>query len=535
MSTDARTDEERSTQRRAQLLNLHYVDTSQLTTKPLFKGILANDEMYKLRLVPINADKSNILFGVTTTTSQQTMNSLQQRFQDQRLAFVLISDTGYREYMHLYDPPKKVEYQDITVSTAGSQELVDNVSQVLEQVRADDMMAYLVQQAHHLNSSDIHIETQPDYVRIRFRIDGVLHQVARLSYEKYRILMSAIASSGNVSTSTDEAQQGHIAQRIKMATGEEVDVNIRLETVPTINGMDVVMRLFNMEASMYNLDKLKLSPAERAIIDDIIKKPSGLVMIVGPTGSGKTTTLYSILNTLNTEERKIITVEDPVEFQFPGITQISVRSTEKGNDDSFAAKLRAILRLDPDIVMVGEVRDNDTARTALQAALTGHLVLCTFHANNAAAALTRLADVIGQNPLFISSIRLVMAQRLVRKLDDTTKQAYAPDAPTLEKIKQVVDTLPANIQKPDLATLQLYKPGSSADNPYGYKGQVPLREQFLMTGEIRKLLETHTDIISTQTIEAAAIASGMRTMLQDGILKVIAGETTIEEVYRVVG
>jgi type IV pilus assembly protein PilB len=299
--------------------------------------------------------------------------------------------------------------------------------------------------------------------------------------------------------------------------------------------MDVVMRLFNMEASMYNLDKLKLSPEERAIIDDIIKKPSGLVMIVGPTGSGKTTTLYSILNTLNTEERKIITVEDPVEFQFPGITQISVRSTEKGNDESFAAKLRAILRLDPDIVMVGEVRDNDTARTALQAALTGHLVLCTFHANNAAAALTRLADVIGQNPLFVSSIRLVMAQRLVRKLDDTTKQAYTPDAPTLEKIKQVVDTLPANIQKPDLATLQLYKPGSSTDNPYGYKGQVPLREQFLMTGEIRKLLETHTDIISTQTIEAAAIASGMRTMLQDGILKVIAGETSIEEVYRVVG
>lgn len=535
MSQDARTDEERSTQRRAQLLNLHYLDTSQLASKPLFKDILDPSEMYQLRLVPINADKSNILFGVTTTTSQQTMNSLQQRFQDQRLAFVLISDTGYREYMKLYDPPKKIEYQDITVSTAGSEELVQNVSQVLEQVRADDMLAYLVQQAHQLNASDIHIETQPDFVRIRFRIDGVLHQIAHLGYEKYRTLMSAIASAGNVSTSTDEAQQGHIAQRLKMATGEMVDVNIRLETVPTINSMDVVMRLFNMEASMYNLDKLKLSQQERAIVDDIIKKPSGLVMIVGPTGSGKTTTLYSMLNTLNTEERKIITVEDPVEFQFPGITQISVRSTEKGNDDSFAAKLRAILRLDPDIVMVGEIRDNDTARTALQAALTGHLVLCTFHANNAAAALTRLADVIGQNPLFVSSIRLVMAQRLVRRLDEATKQPYSPDAPTLEKLRQVIESLPSNIQRPDLQTLQLYKPGSSPENPYGYKGQVPVREQFLMTGEIRKLLETHTGILSTQDIEAAAIASGMRTMLQDGILKAVAGETTIEEVYRVVG
>lgn len=536
MSTEHRTDEERATQRRAQLLKLRYIDTSQLQNKPLFKGILTNEEMYNMRLVPINADKSNILFGVTTTTSQQTMNALQQRFQDQRLAYVLLSDTGYHDYMRLYDPPKKIEYKDITVSNAGSEELVTNVSKVLEEVRADDMLAYLVQQAHQLNTSDIHIETQPDFVRIRFRIDGVLHPVARITFDKYRILVSAIASAGNVSTSTDEAQQGHIAQKIKMATGEIVDVNIRLETVPTINGMDIVMRLFNMEATMYNLDKLKLSTQERAIIDDIITKPSGLVMIVGPTGSGKTTTLYSILNTLNNEERKIITVEDPVEFQFPGITQISVRSSEKGNDETFAAKLRAILRLDPDIVMVGEVRDNDTARTALQAALTGHLVLCTFHANNASAALTRLADVIGQNPLFVSSIRLVMAQRLVRCLDDATKQPYTPDAATMEKLQLVIDSLPTTIERPDINSIQLYKPGSSPENPYGYKGQVPVREQFLMTGEIRKLLENPTGVVlSTQVIEQAAIASGMRTMLQDGILKALAGQTTIEEVYRVVG
>ncbi len=535
MSLEHRTDEERATQRRAQLLNLRYIDTSQLQTKPLFSGILTNDEMYKMRLVPINADKSNILFGVTTTTSQQTMNNLQKRFQDQRLAYVLISDNGFREYMSLYDPPKKIEYKDITVSNAGSEDLITNVSKVLEEVRADDMLAYLVQQAHQLNTSDIHIETQPEFVRIRFRIDGVLHPVARLSFDKYRILVSAVASAGNVSTSTDEAQQGHIAQRIKMATGEIVDVNIRLETVHTINGMDIVMRLFNMEATMYSLDKLKLSTQERAIIDDIITKPSGLVMIVGPTGSGKTTTLYSVLNTLNNEERKIITVEDPVEFQFPGITQISVRSSEKGNDETFAAKLRAVLRLDPDIVMVGEIRDNDTARTALQAALTGHLVLCTFHANNASAALTRLADVIGQNPLFVSSIRLVMAQRLVRCLDEATKQPYKPDQATLEKLSKVIESLPANIERPNLEALQLYKPGSSPENPYGYKGQVPVREQFLMTGEIRKLLENHTGILSTQDIEEAAIASGMRTMLQDGILKALAGQTTVEEVYRVVG
>jgi type II secretory ATPase GspE/PulE/Tfp pilus assembly ATPase PilB-like protein len=294
------------------------------------------------------------------------------------------------------------------------------------------------------------------------------------------------------------------------------------------------MRLFNMDQAMYNLDRLGLSAGERAVVDDIIAKPSGLVLAVGPTGSGKTTTLYSMLNSLNSESRKIITIEDPVEYQFAGITQISVTS-QNSQEKSFAEKLRAVLRLDPDIIMVGEIRDTDTAKTALQAALTGHLVLSTFHASSASAALTRLVDIIGQNPLFVSAIRLVMAQRLVRKLDDATKQAYQPDDETLQKIRAVVETLPQNIERPNLDGLQLYKPGSSAEVPYGYSGQLALREQFLMTGAIRELMEHGGQSLTAQQIEEAAIASGMRTMLQDGMLKVIAGETTLEEIYRVIG
>ena len=535
MSQDARRDEEQATERRAQLLGVPYLDTSQLADKPLFKDVLGIEELYKLRIVPIHADQSNILFGITTTTSQQTMNQLTQRFTDQRVTFNLISDAGYREYMRLYDPPKQVVYQDITVGNAGSDALVTQVSQMLQQVRADDMLAYLVAQAHRLNASDIHIETQAGDVRVRFRIDGVLHPVARIDKDKYRVLTGAIASAGDVSTSANEAQQGHIGQRVTMADGNQVDVNVRLETVPTINGMDVVMRLFNMDESKYNLDRLDLSPEQRAVLDDIVAKPSGLVLVVGPTGSGKTTTLYSVLNSLNSEERKIITIEDPVEYQFTGITQIPVHSTEGGNDDSFADKLRATLRLDPDIVMVGEIRDNDTAKTALQASLTGHLVLSTYHAGSASEALTRLMDVIGQNPLFVSAIRLVMAQRLIRKLDDSTKQPYQPTEAEVTRIRQVVETLPEGVGRPNLDNLQLFKPGSSTENPYGYSGQIAIREQFRMTGEIRRLLEQHTTVLSSQEIEAAAIASGMRTMLQDGILKVCAGETILEEVYRVVG
>jgi type II secretory ATPase GspE/PulE/Tfp pilus assembly ATPase PilB-like protein len=536
MNTDpARLDEEQATQRRARILGMNYADTARAADKPLYRDLLSVPELYQLKVIPLEVSKGNILFGVTTSTSQQTMNGLRQRFADYKTSFAIISDAGYREYMRLYDPPKQVAYQDITIGQAGGSGLTDQISAILEQVRADDMLAYLVQQAHRLNASDIHIETQRSNVRIRLRIDGVLHAVAHVSFDKYRVLIAAIASAGNVSTSADEAQQGHIAQKVRMADGNEVDVNVRLETVPTINGMDVVMRLFNMNQSMYVLDRLGLSGPERQVVDGIIAKPSGLVMVVGPTGSGKTTTLYSMLNSLNSEERKIITIEDPVEYQFSGVTQISVTSQAGGSDTSFADKLRAVLRLDPDVVMVGEIRDMDTAKTALQAALTGHLVLSTFHASSAAAALTRLGDIIGENPLFVSAIRLVMAQRLVRKLDDATKQPYDPSESEWHKINEIVAGLPEGVERPNLEGLKLYKPGSSEENPYGYKGQLAIREQFTMNGAMRELLENPRTSLTTQQIEAAAGRSGMRTMLQDGILKVVAGDTALDELFRVVG
>lgn len=536
MSQDARRDEELSTQRRAQLLNVQYTDTSVMgAERPLFKEILSNEQMHTYRVIPVQADRSNILFGITTTTSQQTMNAIVSHYSDQKVSFTLISDAGFRDYMNLYDPPRKVEYQDIALNTAGTAELVGKVTTMLDQVKSDDMLAYIVSQAHQLEASDIHLETQEEGARIRLRIDGVLHPIAQLSQEKYRALIGSIASSGNISTNSNEAQQGHIAQKVKMADGTPVDVNLRVESVPTIHGMDVVMRLFNLDQSMYNLDRLGLSDEQRKVVDEIIAKPSGLVLVVGPTGSGKTTTLYSMINSLASDERKIITVEDPVEYQFKGIVQIPIQSQEGGEDGKFADKLRAILRLDPDIIMVGEIRDNDTARTALQASLTGHLVMATFHASSAAAALTRLDDIIGRNPLFVSAIRLVMAQRLIRQLDDATKLPYKAGEEEVHLIKQVVDSLPVGVEKPNLEGLTLYKPGSSEDNPFGYKGQIAIREQFQMTGQIRKLLETHTEVISAQDIEAAATASGMKTMLQDAILHVIAGRTTLEEVFRVVG
>ncbi len=533
MSQDIRFDEEQSTARRAQLLGMTYINVSTMPERPLYKDLLSIEEMNTIRVTPLSADAHHITFGITTSTSQQTMQSIKQRFLDQQINFAIISDTGYREYMLAYNPPKKVEYSDIQITAENNDLLVAQVSTVLDQVRADDILAYLVQQAHRLNASDIHLETQEDHTRVRYRIDGVLHVVANLSPDKYRVLISAIASAADISTVADDAQQGHIAQEIVMADGTKVDVNVRLEAVPTITGIDAVMRLFNLDQSMYNLERLGLSPSERTVIDEIIAKPSGLVLVVGPTGSGKTTTLYSMLNTLNSDERKIITVEDPVEYRFSGISQLSV-TTQNSKENSFAEKLRAVLRLDPDIIMVGEIRDNDTAKTALQAALTGHLVLSTFHASSASAAMTRLMDMIGRNPLFVSAIRLVMAQRLIRRLDPATKQGYPADEAAKRWLQQIVDGLPEGIKRPDLTNLTLYKPVPGPDNPYGYKGQIALREQFKLTPAVEALLDNGATA-PTQEIEAVAIASGMKTMLQDGALKVIAGETTLEEILRVVG
>lgn len=540
MSQDARRDAEDATLRRARLLGFNYVDTSLFPTKQLYKDVLTNDEMYQTRVVPLQVDQSNILFGITTTTSQQTINSLQQRFNDHVTDFAIISDDGYKEYMRQYDPPKQVTYQDISFAKpqgaseeSAPADIVAEVTATLNQVRADDILAYLVQQAYALKASDLHLENQKDDVRIRFRVDGVLHPIALLEKDKYRQLLSAIAIAANVSTGADDAQTGHINKTYTLATGEEVTVNLRAETVPTVYGQDVVMRLFTQKMELLNLESLKLSDKGRAVVDDIIQHPSGMVLVVGPTGSGKTTTLYAIVNTLNSPERKILTLEDPVEYFLPGVTQIPVSGDT--NASGFAEKLRAVLRLDPDVVMVGEIRDQDTAKTALQAALTGHLVLSTFHASSTSAALTRLIDFVGANPLFASAIHLIMAQRLVRVLDDTLKQAYQPDEAVAARIREIVAGMPAGIQKPDVTSITLYKPGSSDENPFGYSGQIPIREQMVMTTGVQQLLRLPPAQITTELLEQKAREDGMLTLLEDGVLKALQGITTIDEVFRVVG
>lgn len=532
MTQDARRSEEQATQRRAQILGLSYHDTSG-PDKSLFKELLSPSELRLYRVIPIFADEHHINFGVTNTTSQHTMQELRQKFLDQRVTFALISDTGFNDYMRLYDPPKEVVYQDVKISKDTDSDLFIEVTKTLDQVLADDILAYLVKQTYQLKGSDIHLECQKEAVRVRLRVDGVLHPVAALTYSKYKQLLSSIAVAANISTGSYEPQTGHINQTYKMASGEEVNVNLRVEAIPTAYGLDVVMRLFNFNMSLLKLDNLGLNERERHVVDNIISHPTGLLLTVGPTGSGKTTTLYSLISTLNSPERKIITLEDPIEYVLEGVMQIPVQGDE--NVEGFAEKFRAVLRLDPDVVMVGEIRDRDTARTALQAALTGHLVLSTFHAQSSAAALTRLIDFIGVNPLFASSIQLIMSQRLIRRLDDSSKEPYKPDEALKRQLQTVIDSLPPDIEKPKLDEVTLYKAKPTQENPFGYTGQFAIREQLMMTPGVRQILSLPPNQISTEMLEKKAVEDGMITMLQDGILKVLKGDTTLEEVYRVVG
>ena len=233
MSQDARVNEEQATQRRSQILGMSYKDTSG-PERPLFEGVLSVEEIKKSRVIPLLVDPHNISFGVTNMTSQQNMEALRGRFLDQRVSFFLISDTGYQDYVKLYDPPKKITYEDVNIAQDDSGELYKRLSETLDQVLSDDVIGYLVKQCYQLKGSDIHLECQENEVRVRMRVDGVLHPVAGISYEKYRQVISSVAIAANVSTGSPEAQTGHINQTYNLATGEEVTVNLRVETVPTV-------------------------------------------------------------------------------------------------------------------------------------------------------------------------------------------------------------------------------------------------------------------------------------------------------------
>ncbi len=531
-----REQEEQSAAGRAAILGLQYFDTrGNSQTASLIKNILTLEEMYKGRVIPVQESNEHqaLVIGITSSTPQSLLRELRTKYQAQAVSFVLISGEGFREYMLRYDPPKTVVYDDVHIAREGDSETINSVSKTLESIRSDDILSYLIEQADRLRASDIHIECQRENVRIRFRIDGALHAVAIISHDKHRVLQASIATKANISTASKDPQTGHMQQEnINSQTNEHNILNMRIETVPTVYGQESVVRLFNFNESLLSVEHLGLNSTDQKTIQEIIAHPHGMAMVVGPTGSGKSTTLYSMLNALNTPSRKIVTLEDPVEYSISGITQVPVNT---GEGDSFAEKLRAVLRLDPDVMMVGEIRDADTAKTAIQASITGHLVLSTFHADNAATAFSRMIDMIGHNPVFSAAIRLVIGQRLVRRLDDATKISYVASDATKRWIQDTLSGIPKHISTPDFQQpITLWKPGSSTAVPFGYSGRILVMEQLIVSDEIHTLLRQNAQSISAASIQQAAQEQGMVTLLQQGVLRALQGETTIEEINRVI-
>jgi type II secretion system protein E len=377
------------------------------------------------------------------------------------------------------------------------------------------LVNYILFQAVKMNASDIHIGPQEKEIRVRYRVDGIMHTIMTPPKRIQGALVSRIKIMANLNIAEKrQPQDGRI--EIKVA---DRSFDIRVSVLPTKFGENIVMRLLYKDRGFTDLEKMGFRKTDKEKIEKIVARPNGIILVTGPTGSGKTTTLYSILSRLNTPKVNIITVEDPVEYQLAGISQVQV-DAKVGL--TFAAALRSILRQDPDIVMIGETRDQETAQIAIQAALTGHLVLSTLHTNSAPASITRLIDM-GIEPFLISSsIVGVIAQRLVRKLCQSCKEAYHP---TEELLKTI------GMSKAKAQNITFYKPKGCDDcTSLGYKGRLPLFEVMLMSDEISKLTMERS---STTVLRKQAIKDGMSLLIDDGIAKVEEGLTSIDEVLSV--
>jgi len=392
-----------------------------------------------------------------------------------------------------------------------------NLAKAAEKVPIVKIMDTIMEYAISERASDVHIETQQDEVIVRFRIDGVLRDVVKLKKGIEDALVARIKILSNLKIDEHRIPQDG---RYKFTLDEEV-IALRVSIIPGFYGENVVMRLLHETARPLALEELGLTGSGLESVRGSIGRPYGMILVTGPTGSGKTTTLYSLLNILNTVEVKICTIEDPIEYGIGRVNQFQV-NPKAGLD--FAAGLRALMRHDPDIIMVGEIRDKETANIAVHAALTGHLVLSTLHTNSAAGAIPRFIDMGVEGFLLSSTINSVVAQRLVRKICPSCIVKNDPGIDTIKKLSKELNV--------ELSNQKFYKgQGCEECGGKGYRGRIGLYEVLQVSEKVRYLINQK---VTSDELQKLAISEGMTTMLQDGIDKVSSGLTTIEEVVRVV-
>ncbi|MBI2038792.1 MAG: type II/IV secretion system protein [Candidatus Niyogibacteria bacterium] len=409
------------------------------------------------------------------------------------------------------------DFQELILPFTGASK-IKNVSEVLE---------FILAGALALDASDVHLEPQEKAVAMRFRLDGVLSEVATFTAAAYALLLSRVKLTAGMKLNVkDRAQDGRFTIRTT-----QTEIEVRVSSLPGPYGETIVMRVLNPKTIALTLEDLGLHPELQKIVKKELKKPNGMILTTGPTGSGKTTTLYAFVKAVNEPGVKIITIEDPIEYHIPGISQTQVDAS-KGY--TFANGLRSILRQDPDTILVGEIRDLETAEIAMHAALTGHLVFSTLHTNSAAGTIPRLIDLKADPAIIAPAINIAMAQRLVRRLCPHCKKETAPTADEKKLIEDALKKMPSKYKK-DVKTkdLRVWKAGGCPKcSTLGYKGRIGIYEAFLVDDAVERLILKKP---AEGDLREAMERQEMMTMMQDGILKALDGLTSMDELIRVAG
>ena len=472
----------------------------------------------KTRALPIGLDDRQVTMAMTDPLDRFAISAIAiaaEREVAVRVAVPIELEAAFERLYSAQESADHADIEDLASAASASEDDAERLKDLASEAPLIRLVNQLISQAVETRASDVHIEPFEDRLRIRYRYDGVLHEVEAPP----RRLQPAVVSRIKIMARLDIAER-RLPQdgRIKLVVrGHEVD--LRVSTIPSLHGESVVLRILDRSAVNLDFAKLGMGDALRQQLCGLLESPNGIILVTGPTGSGKTTTLYTALLHLNSVDRNIITVEDPIEYQLPGITQIQVKPQIGLN---FATMLRAILRHDPDIIMIGEIRDLETAQIAVQAALTGHLVLSTLHTNSAAATIARLRDMGLEDYLLTATLNGIMAQRLVRRLCNDCKR---PSHATPELIGRFeLDRFGSD------GPIVLYEPvGCPNCRHTGYTGRIAVGELLAPDEATHRLILSRAD---HNAIQNAACAGGMRTMYENGLLQVIAGTTSLSEILR---
>ncbi len=516
--------EEKLVQAKAKLYNIPYIDLINVPVDPDALSILPQEVSERFKVFPVNIDKKEKILGLAMADPLD-LSSIE--FVEQK--------TGYVVKPYAAEAPKIESLIQTKYETSLTKEVTAALKEVGPRVEAtpaeavrggfirEEKIAEIVSQildfAIRSRASDVHIEPQEKATRVRYRIDGILQEKLTIPKELHDSLISRIKIlSGMKIDEKRIPQDGRFNFK-----GSEEEVDLRISSLPTTWGEKIVMRLLKKSGGVPDLPELGLRGRGLKNLQDAILRPHGIIIICGPTGSGKTTTLYSVISKISTPKVNIVTLEDPVEYKIPGVNQVQINPAV---GLTFAEGLRSFLRQDPNIILVGEIRDRETADLAIQAALTGHLVFSTLHTNDAAGALPRLLDMGAEPYLLASSMTCIVAQRVVRKIHDECKESYAPDAQVIQSVKAEL----GNLWQP-AGEIKFYRgKGDPECGNSGYFGRVGIFEVLPITEKIGKLI---LERASASDIAKTAKEEGMITLKQDGYLKVTEGVTTVEEILRV--